>query len=268
METEIINLVLATVRRRPRAVRCCSHCGKEGHTIRTCNDDRIRELETECARRIQYYTEDQFTEFLNTEFETEPTLIRALAMKKCQITMKSSKVEVVRAVSVYIRRTYVYGARDIYDAFNGHSAFRNDNEFREGEREQVTDAVVQSMAYALRREMLIYAMTNVFMNFIRDEHNDNEDDGDNKINIISTVKNDENLDIHQSCECSICYEEKKVGDFTKFNCNHEFCKDCVINTIKSRRNANNICCAFCRTEVKSVESKTNKVKAEFDEYIE
>jgi hypothetical protein len=262
METETNNA--AVVRRRPRAVRCCSHCGEEGHTIRNCNDDRIRELEVECARRIQHYTEDQFTQFLNTEFETEPTLIRALAIKKCRATTKTSKVEVVRAVSVYIRRTYVYGARDIYDAFNGHSAFSNDNGFSEREREEVTDAMVQSMAYALRREMLIFTMANILENFIRDKPNINN----NKINIISTVKNDENLDIHQSCECSICYEERKVSDFTKFNCNHEFCKDCVINTIKSRRNANNICCALCRTEVKSVESKTNEVKAELDEYIE
>ena len=116
------------------------------------------------------------------------------------------------------------------------------------------------MAYALRREMLIYAMTNVFMNFIRDEPN--------KLNIISSVKNDENEDINQLCECGICYEEKKVADHVKFNCNHEFCKDCVINTIKSRQNANNICCAFCRTEVKSIESRTNEVKAELGEYIE
>jgi len=260
METAINNT--AVVRRR--AVRCCSHCGEEGHTIRSCDDDRIIELEAECARRIQHYTNDEFTEFLNTEFETEPTLIRALAMKKCRATTKTSKNEIVRAVSVYIRRTYVYGARDIYDAFNGHSAFSNNDGFREGERDELTDIMVRSMAYALRREMIIYRMTNVLMNFIQNEPNDNNI----KINIISSVKNDENLDINQLCECSICYEEKKVSNFTKFNCNHEFCKDCVINTIKLRRNANNICCALCRTEVKSVESKTNEVKAELDEYIE
>jgi hypothetical protein len=187
-------------------------------------------------------------------------------MKKCRATTKTSKNEIVRAVSVYIRRTYVYGARDIYDAFNGHSAFITNQEFSNGERDELTDIMVRSMAYALRREMLIYTMTNVLMNFIRDENN--YDDNDNKINIILTVKNDENVDINQVCECSICYEERKVSDFTKFNCNHEFCKDCVINTIKSRRNANNIYCAFCRTEVKSVETKTNEVKAELDEYIE
>lgn len=258
METETNN---AAVTRRPRATRCCSHCGEEGHSIRTCNDDRIRELEVECARRIQHYTDEQFTQFLNTEFETEPTLIRALAIKKCRTTTKTSKDEVVRAVSVYIRRTYIYGARDIYDAFNGHSAFSNSERFREGEREEVTDAIVQSMEYALRRDMLWHTLATILMDFIRDEPN-------NKLNIISTVKNDENLDINQDCECNICYEEKKVSDFTKFNCNHEFCKDCVINTIKSRRNANNICCALCRTEVKSVETKTNEVKAELDEYIE
>ena len=263
METETNNA--AVVRRRHRTVRCCSHCGEEGHSIRTCNDDRIRELEVECARRIQHYTDEQFTQFLNTEFETEPTLIRALAMKKCRATTKTSKVEVVRAVSVYIRRTYIYGARDIYDAFNGHSAFSNDNELREGEREEVTDAMVQSMSYALRRDMLWHTLATILIDFIRDEPNNNDN---NKLNIISTVKNDENLDINQVCECNICYEERKVSDFTKFNCNHEFCKDCVINTIKSKRNANNICCALCRTKVKSVETKTNEVKAELDEYIE
>ena len=263
METETNNAAVVT--RRHRATRCCSHCGKEGHIIRNCNDDRIRELEVECARRIQHYTDEQFTQFLNTEFETEPTLIRALAMKKCRVTTKTSKVEVVRAVSVYIRRTYIYGARDIYDAFNGHSAFSNDNELREGEREEVTDAMVQSMSYALRRDMLWHTLATILIDFIRDEPNNNDN---NKLNIISTVKNDENLDINQVCECNICYEERKVSDFTKFNCNHEFCKDCVINTIKSKRNTNNICCALCRTEVKSVETKTNEVKAELDKYIE
>ena len=266
METETNNA--AVVRRRHRAVRCCSHCGEEGHSIRTCNDDRIRELEVECARRIQHYTDEQFTQFLNTEFETEPTLIRALAMKKCRVTTKTSKVEVVRAVSVYIRRTYIYGARDIYDAFNGHSAFSNDNELREGEREEVTDAMVQSMAYVLRRDMLWHTLATILIDFIRDEPNNNDNNNNNKLNIISTVKNDENLDINQVCECNICYEERKVSNFTKFICNHEFCKDCVINTIKSKRNTNNICCALCRTEVKSVETKTNEVKAELDKYIE
>ncbi len=252
METETNN---AAVTRRHRSIRCCSHCGEEGHIIRNCNDDRIRELEVECARRIQHYTDEQFTQFLNTEFETEPTLIRALAIKKCRATTKTSKDEVVRAVSVYIRRTYIYGARDIYDAFNGHSAF-----IREGEREEVTGAIVQSMEYALRRDMLWHTLATVLIDFIRDEPN-------TKLNIISTVKNDENLDINQVCECSICYEERKVSDFTKFNCQHEFCKDCVINTIKSKRNTNNICCALCRTDIKEIQCRTNDVKEQLNEYI-
>jgi len=243
-----------------RTSRCCSHCGEEGHTIRSCNDDRIREFETECARRVQHYTNEEFIEFLNTEFETEPTLIRAFAMKKCRATSRTRKEELVRSISEYIHRTYVYGARDIYDAFTGHSAFseREEQDETDAESLEVTDIMVRSMSYALMREMLIYTL----MNNIRDEPNNN------KLNIISSVNNDENEDINQLCECGICYEEKKVAEHVKLNCNHEFCKDCIINTIKSRQNANNICCAFCRTEVKSVESRTNEVKAKLGEYIE
>ena len=252
MEPATNNAVL-----RSRAVRCCSHCGEEGHTIRSCDDDRIRELEAECARRVQYYTDEQFNEFLNTEFETEPTLIRAFAMKKGRATTKTSKEEIIRIVKEYICRTYVYGARDIYDAFNGHSAFR------QGEREEVTDLMIRSMTYALRREQILFTISHLLTDFIGEKNNTN-----NKLQISTTIYNNENENIHNICECSICYDNKMTGDYIKFNCNHEFCKDCVINTIKLKGNKNNICCALCRAEVKTLQFRNELVKTELAEYIE
>lgn len=48
--------------------------------------------------------------------------------------------------------------------------------------------------------------------------------------------------------CSICMEEKKYVDTFKFNCGHEFCKDCVrVALLWSNL------CPYCKTVIKTVE---------------
>ena len=114
------------------------------------------------------------------------------------------------------------------------------------------------MENILMREMFIAIMTGIVNRTIIDEYK--------KLRIKSTFNNNENEDICQLCECSICYDEKELQNFVKLGCNHEFCKDCVINTIKTSNNK--VCCAFCRSEVTEIESRTNEVKNEIDNYIE
>ena len=89
---------------------------------------------------------------------------------------------------------------------------------------------------------------------------------ENNYNVIE-IKN-EKEDINEICECSICYDEKELKNFVKLGCNHEFCKDCLITTMKtSEINGNNLSCALCRTEVKSVKSRTEQVYTEMSELI-
>ena len=90
---------------------------------------------------------------------------------------------------------------------------------------------------------------------------------DSRFKIISTVNNNENGDIKESCECPICYDEKESNNFVKLGCNHEFCKDCVIKTMKTNHSTN-LCCALCRADVKSIDSRTIEAKNEIDNYIE
>ena len=109
------------------------------------------------------------------------------------------------------------------------------------------------------REMFIAMMSRLVNRTLIDENN--------KFQIVSTVNNNENEDISQLCECNICYDEKELKNYVKLGCKHEFCKDCVINTMKTSNN-NKLCCAFCRTEVSKIESRTKQVKNEIDNYIE
>ena len=88
--------------------------------------------------------------------------------------------------------------------------------------------------------------------------------------VDEVINNHEDENMNQLCECNICYDEKELKNFVKLTCNHEFCKDCIINTMKTMNtnSIRNLTCAFCRKDVKTIESRTNDVKNEFNNYIE
>jgi hypothetical protein len=57
--------------------------------------------------------------------------------------------------------------------------------------------------------------------------------------------------------CCICFEDKETHNFIQLGCNHEFCKDCFIKSLKSNRR-NTQCCCYCRTEIKTIISRKNE----------
>jgi len=79
---------------------------------------------------------------------------------------------------------------------------------------------------------------------------------------LTTTQIDE--DLYSKCECNICYENMDKYTFVKLNCNHEFCKDCVIKTIKTTDTYKEPCCAFCRTNIDSITTQSDEIKAELD----
>jgi hypothetical protein len=169
-------------------------------------------------------------------------------------------------ITNYIYRTYV---------FTSHAELEEQEDFENdlmsfvqhlaSQNEDIRNRIpeideVRGMETILIREMMFSMFPLMFTNFIRENLHQ-------KLNILSTVENNENEDIHKLCECAICYDEKQVKNFVKLGCNHEFCKDCIITTMK-KNNSTNLCCAFCRTEIKSIESRTNEVKNEINNLIE
>jgi len=75
-----------------------------------------------------------------------------------------------------------------------------------------------------------------------------------KLQNISNIKNisynySENQ-IKGMNECCICFYEKNINCFIKFNCNHKFCKECILNTLKEPKNIYS--CPICRIVVKSI----------------
>lgn len=72
-----------------------------------------------------------------------------------------------------------------------------------------------------------------------------------------------NINLDDKCECNICYESREKKNYVKLNCGHEFCKECIVNTLKS----SNYCCALCRTDMKSFELYDKSIKSEFNDLI-
>ena len=84
-----------------------------------------------------------------------------------------------------------------------------------------------------------------------------------------TVETNEEENLDENCQCSICWDNKEKRQFAKLECNHEFCKDCIKRTIETRTNETrtNLCCALCRSEITTIRLRTQEVHHEISEAI-
>jgi hypothetical protein len=68
------------------------------------------------------------------------------------------------------------------------------------------------------------------------------------------------------CECNICYEQYEKKNYIKLNCEHEFCKECIVKTLE-KSNTNVPCCAFCRKDMVSFELYDKSIESDFNGLI-
>ena len=91
----------------------------------------------------------------------------------------------------------------------------------------------------------------------------------NTLGTISLVV-DDNIDNYENkdkiCKCSICWDDKELNTFVKLGCSHEFCKDCIKQSLQNETRETP-CCAFCRADIKFLELRLESIKNEFDNLI-
>ena len=71
-----------------------------------------------------------------------------------------------------------------------------------------------------------------------------------KLNIYLLLKEYKNIDLEHKIECPICYEEIYENCCFTTNCNHKFCKNCIIKQFEL---SNISSCALCRTTITSID---------------
>lgn len=221
-------------------IRCCSFCRRPGHDIRRCESPDIRNFERNTINYIYFnfnISEGRFNDtdkiivkqYLLNIALTDKNVIRAYAISRCGATIRS---DLARCVDMIIQH------------------LMNINE--EEETNQIENSIETENISLLHAVM--------FIEMIRAIKNSSR-----KFDIKTCIlENSANLE--EKCECGICYEECANKNIIKLNCGHEFCKDCIKQTLQNERKLTP-CCAYCRTDITNFELKSESVKNEFNDLI-
>ena len=230
-------------------VRCCSFCRRPGHNITRCDSPAIRNFE---RKIFNYMTINmnvdilddthrrELRQYLLNESLSDSNLVRAFAISRCGASTRSDIVNCIDLIMRYF--------------------IPQDGNVNQEETQHQTDSPARRRPGFLGRDnrSLLYAV--MFIEMIRAMSESNR-----KFDINTNVLQDP-ANLEEKCECGICYEECANKNIVKLNCGHEFCKDCIKQTLQNERKLTP-CCAYCRTDITNFELKLESVKNEFNDLI-
>lgn len=252
---------MPTIRRQP----ACSFCRTPGHNVKNCNDARLSDFEETCQVHMMFCNSREIFKdwLLGTYNVFDPynkCLLRTFSIKKCNATMRTPMFYCLDLISDYMYRTYIQQNQTrmnnnnlnnpefiqfMSDMYNNNP---NYEQYIYNELNELNEQI-NGMQLAMGR-----AMFNAVNNVTYSRHFDQA--AQNKKYNISLLlennnnhKNNENT-FNENMDCSICLENKSKSTFVKFDCHHEFCKDCVVQCLQNN-NKNVLCCALCRGNTKT-----------------
>ena len=262
-------------------IRRCSFCKHISHNILTCNDSRLIEFENLCSikkcsltilniRNNNNYSIFQFKQWLCSYYLENEMLVKSFAISRCGAISRNNISICVDKITDYIYENNETSESEFISLLDNNdnniiNNIHNDNDnniitsiesllilynnTQTNNNNQVDTAHIDRdilISYILFREQNIIQKT--------------------KYNITLSTNNLQDInELNKICECSICYEDNlNEINFVKLNCNHEFCKDCLIQVIKKCNTNNKPCCALCRSKILSIETKSEYIKDEFE----
>ena len=101
-------------------------------------------------------------------------------------------------------------------------------------------------------------------------NNNNDHEGiSKKYNITATLSAQVSAQVSDVCECCICMnDEINCVDSVMLNCEHQFCGDCIISTLKKHNKSSDLkpSCALCRTTMTEIVTNNSEVLAKIQEF--
>ena len=271
-------------------VQCCSLCRQRGHNITTCNSDRLLEFEVICADAVRNFENtDDFKNWLIQNYINDQLLLKAFAIRKYRLTTRCNLEQYIHFITEYIFRTYKNTPQTLTQPatihqpvtlihpaatltpLNSELVNHYETEFtnllitirnRNVVREQILD---QQIAEADMMRMYISYLSYLGSLIVRDEYQIQIPQNQRRTsNLTLMVETDLEENLDENCQCSICWDDKERRQFVKLDCTHEFCKDCMKKTIETRTN---LCCALCRSELRTIRLRSPEVHAELSEVV-
>ena len=225
-----------------RRINRCSFCRREGHNRLTCDDPRLLDFELTCATQCQTMTETEFYAWLSDTYDSD--LLKTYAAKKTRIPFNNIRdISIYKdAVTRYIYETYKY-------QYNTHE-------------EESDHYLENNMNAALINDI---RSAYLFLEMSENMH-ERRIEQLKKFEISSGLKTLSTKEKKEIEECCICFEHFKKPEFVKLNCNHEFCKECLKKSLISDTREKP-CCAYCRTEVTTITSRTRDIYNKMSELV-
>ena len=257
------------------SVRCCSFCRRPGHNITRCNSESILMFEREtldCIRLILSQGQQSVTNvaslrryLLNKALE-QPNLIRAFAISRCGVNSRSNIDACIIVIIQYFMTDLIQeNNENTQESITSEDTQRDASSEQRWRQFEFSEMGIQEL---LDNEHNLYAM--MFADIIRFIHIIREisrrSQIKRKFHIKTKITEEYENNLEEKYECNICYEERENKNFVKLDCGHEFCKDCIIQSLQNERRENP-CCAFCRGDIKNIELKLESVKNEFNNLI-
>ena len=250
---------MPTIRRQ----NACSFCRTPGHNVKNCNDARLSDFEETCqVHMIFCNSREIFKDWLlgryNVFDEYNKCLLRTFSIKKCNATMRTPMYYCLDLIADYMYITYIQQnqtrTNEINEQYNQNmeliqfmsEMYNNNPDYEQDVYNELNELneQINGMQLALGREMFT-ALNNITYNRHIDQVPQNK-----KYNISLLLENNNNHTNNNNTDCSICLENKANSTFVKFDCQHEFCKDCVVQCLQNN-NKSVLCCALCRGTTKT-----------------
>jgi len=255
--------------RQTPTIRRCSLCRQPGHNITRCNSERLLQFEAVCADAVvNINNPDDFQNWLRVNYGNDLLLLKAFCIRKLRTTVRFSLNEYIHYVTEYIFRTYKNTPEALLEDDDDMPPLIPAN-VNESFEENFNNVIVNlttiynyevtedtNFQMSLIRQYTSYLLYLFRSLRIRDEYF--QDQSQRNI-VLSVEDNDENL--NETCQCSICWDDKELRQFVKLDCNHEFCKDCIRQSVTAETRTN-LHCALCRGEVRTMRLRTQEVHTE------
>ena len=277
-------------------MRNCSFCNLPGHDIRTCNHDSIQQHIQEVEHTISHLNGEADVEaYLNKRHLKllrvlcAPFGVRMTMQKKfyvnlltnyyvvyaniqinTSITIESGETDIKEYSCTYIKHylTFIVEQNlptyaiirfieninnDLWTCYRPEFSQRFDVFLGNIWMKSIFMMMDPVITVMLTNNPIVFnvisRLTMAFLDF--------ESQPEWKMNIQPIMLCTEQIDeLEEKEECPICLTDQKKFDILITNCNHSFCKDCVMKSISISKNARKpLSCALCRADVKAIETK-------------
>ena len=253
-------------------IRFCSFCRRGGHNISRCNSESLLIFEIRCMNFITSEMRDsilqncmrRFRDFLLNEAIHNTNIVRAFAIRKCGSTTRDNIDECIENIIQYHTIQY---------CINEQSQSHQDSQYNEeillnSNLPQQTMDMSNPRQFLYRRRRNVLNSLFLIQGYLLEifQRVNESTPTKHKFNIYTKVSEITPTNMCENIECCICYEKYEKKQFVKLDCGHEFCKDCIKNSL-NHEIKEIPCCAFCRADIKNLEFRLESIKDEFNEFI-